>query len=593
MISRPPLIHVGPLPDARNGIADYSAGLLEMLAPLYQLVCVTHDPQSVAPRIGRLAHVMSFEDYERQGAALRSMRHLYHVGNNPDHVAVLDMLWSVPGTVVLHDLTLHYLLERWSEQTFGRLDAMTDVVRHLHGSDAAALTIARYRLKMPVQSVFHELDGLPALQTCARSIITHSHLGRVRLVASGYRGPVATIPHFAFSPPKAVRDRLRHHWRARLGARNGTVLLASLGFVSPAKQIGAVLRTLADLSRDLVDWRYVIGGEDRDPEVRQLCTSLGLGDRVIFLDYLEDTAFDGVLAAADLLINLRFPTSGETSGTASRALAYGLPILVSDHGWYAELPDSVVYRVAPSAQPDAALHRALCIALTDPGLRAEKASAALTYAERHLAPDTIALSYRDAIEAGQSAALPPAARPERALITVLPAPRRAGTRETGSLDTCLSEILASEHAHINGHAALPVMLRGPFSLKAPLAEIALAGKRQVFAAIEARGLIGGIIATTADAAAATQPGDLFTLAVVSDTPETVSDRQWHGDALSFGLSLRGQIEAALDEAGFGILRITETVATPANPGDRFCRIVTATARRITLEGFARAYAKSQ
>ncbi|MCU0906726.1 MAG: glycosyltransferase [Rhodobacteraceae bacterium] len=578
MTARPLLVHVGPLPMMRNGIADYAAGILRLLTPHYQSVCVTHDPETVAPWIDQLAQVMSFDDYARHGHALRDARHLYHVGNNPDHVPVLDLLWTVPGTVVLHDLTLHYLLERWSEQTFGRIDAMTEVVRHLYGRDAAALSQARYARGRPVQSVFLELDCLPALAGCARSVITHSHLGHARLLAAGHRGPVAVIPHFAATPPAPVRERLRRQWRMRLGVGPGTVLFASLGFVTPAKQTAAVLRVLGRLPRSLPDWRFVIGGENRDPEVQDLCASLGLTDRVVFLDYLQEAEFDGILAAADLLVNLRFPTSGETSGTACRALAFGVPLLVSAHGWYAELPADAVFQIPPSARPESALHAALCLALAQPGLRAVKAAAARAYAERHLAPDQVTASYRTAIEAGHAAPVPPDAdRVPPARLVTLPAAHRAGTRAAASFETVLADVIAAEHARIDGRPTQAVMLRGDFALAAPVAAPDAGPERQVFRAVAARGLVGGILAAVADAAATTRPGDLATLVVVSDTPEVASPRPPPRNARPGALPLTAQIQTALDDAGFAVLRLGETAAAPDGT---FRRIVAATARRI-------------
>ena len=52
-----------------------------------------------------------------------------------------------------------------------------------------------------------------------------------------------------------------------------------------------------------------------------------------------------LMAACDVLVNLRYPTMGETSGSVIRALSLGKPLLVSDVGWFAELPDDVVLKV--------------------------------------------------------------------------------------------------------------------------------------------------------------------------------------------------------------------------------------------------------
>src|SRR5581483_11996374 len=50
---------------------------------------------------------------------------------------------------------------------------------------------------------------------------------------------------------------------------------------------------------------------------------------------------------------------GETSGTVVRALSLGKPLVVSDVGWFAELPDEVAAKVAPGEREEEALAAAL------------------------------------------------------------------------------------------------------------------------------------------------------------------------------------------------------------------------------------------
>ena len=45
------------------------------------------------------------------------------------------------------------------------------------------------------------------------------------------------------------------------------------------------------------------------------------------------------MAACDVVVSLRSPTMGETSGTVVRALSPARPLVVSDVGWFSELPD--------------------------------------------------------------------------------------------------------------------------------------------------------------------------------------------------------------------------------------------------------------
>ena len=56
---------------------------------------------------------------------------------------------------------------------------------------------------------------------------------------------------------------------------------------------------------------------------------------------MSEERFESLMAACDVLVNLRSPTMGETSGSVIRALSLGKPMLVSDVGWFSELPDGV------------------------------------------------------------------------------------------------------------------------------------------------------------------------------------------------------------------------------------------------------------
>src|SRR5262249_33430269 len=58
---------------------------------------------------------------------------------------------------------------------------------------------------------------------------------------------------------------------------------------------------------------------------------------------LED--FAGYIAACDVVLNLRYPTVGESSGSLLRALGLGKPVLVSDVGAFREFPDGVCLKV--------------------------------------------------------------------------------------------------------------------------------------------------------------------------------------------------------------------------------------------------------
>ena len=88
-----------------------------------------------------------------------------------------------------------------------------------------------------------------------------------------------------------------------------------------------------------------------------------------------------LMAACDAIVSLRSPTMGETSGSAIRALSLGKPLVVSDVGWFAELPDDAVLKVPVDEHEEDTLAAAL-EALADPTVRRAMGAAARALVER-------------------------------------------------------------------------------------------------------------------------------------------------------------------------------------------------------------------
>ncbi len=155
---------------------------------------------------------------------------------------------------------------------------------------------------------------------------------------------------------------------------------------------GKVLEALASLPRERRPF-LLIGGSvgEGDPLVEDL-TRLGLSGEVAFTGYLDEERFWLVASAADAAVNLRFPTMGETSGAVCRLAGFGLPVVVSDVGWFAELPDSFAAKVPVGEGEIAALAGALETLGFDEAERERRSRAALAWGEERR-PERTALLY--------------------------------------------------------------------------------------------------------------------------------------------------------------------------------------------------------
>ena len=83
-------------------------------------------------------------------------------------------------------------------------------------------------------------------------------------------------------------------------------------------------------------------------------------------DYVPEDELWSLLAACDAVVSLRWPTMGETSAAAVRALSLGKPLVVSDVGAFRELPDEAVVKVPVGEGEIAALVAAIERAASEP-----------------------------------------------------------------------------------------------------------------------------------------------------------------------------------------------------------------------------------
>ncbi len=386
------LAYFSPLPPARSGIADYSAELLPALAEHVALTLFAATPEDVSPALRDNYPLLPIAAYPARRMAFDLA--LYHMGNSLHHAPLLAMMRRYPGVMVLHEYQLHDLL---GTITAGQDDFVGYMREISYVCGPGGLNQLRdIRLKgqgfvLPAGVEESHID-LRALSMSERlvdlslGVIVHSHYLRRLVQANHPQRPAAVIPMLV-TPGNGRPRREQLPWPA------DSLIFASLGFINAEKQLPLALRAFAGLRREYPSARYLILGEQlASLNLESVVAELGIADAVHVAGYAPDLAtFQDWLATIDVLVNLRYPTRGETSAVVVRGLAAGLPVMVNDIGWYAELPDDVCLKVP--AQDEAALLAAMRALAQDEGARWQMGAAASAYARRELAPSAIAGQY--------------------------------------------------------------------------------------------------------------------------------------------------------------------------------------------------------
>jgi glycosyltransferase involved in cell wall biosynthesis len=142
--------------------------------------------------------------------------------------------------------------------------------------------------------------------------------------------------------------------KRRYGIPPEHVVIGSLGFASSAKRVQTILRAVSALNRrDLV---YVMVGNVGDG-IQQVLRNYGLSELVRITGHVDRKTFLDYCNLIDIGIDIRYPTMGETSASVCRILGAGKPCIVSDLGWFSEIPSDCVVKLDPTADECALAER--------------------------------------------------------------------------------------------------------------------------------------------------------------------------------------------------------------------------------------------
>ena len=402
--------YFSPMPPERSGIADYSALLLPELRQRID-VDVVRRGRKRAPR----------------GADVC----LYHVGNNPEaHGWIVDALRRRPGIVVLHDFVLHHLVAGLTigrRDGHGYLDAMEregGVVGRLLGHAVLDKRIPPLWENRPED--FHLAGEILA---CATGLIVHSRYVRDHSRAAGYKGPSWLIPHPAWRAPEVQPERVV-----------GEPLFGAFGNLNATKRVPQLLEAFARVRGSHPGARLLlVGATSPGFDLERRLQRLGLDSGGLIREgYVGEERLWALMAACDVVVSLRAPTMGETSGTAIRALTLGKPLVVSGVGWFRELPDEAALKVPPDEHEADTLAAALELLATREDVRAAMGEAARDLALREHDSGRVAERYAAALEQAAGGAVVQ----EEVLVDVARAAADVGIGPDASEATTIAQRLA-------------------------------------------------------------------------------------------------------------------------------------------------------
>jgi glycosyltransferase involved in cell wall biosynthesis len=335
------LAFVSPLPPARSGISEYSAMLLPLLAEMYDITVITEQDKIDDAWIN--AHCEHHSPDWLLANASAFDRVLYHFGNAPFAEFRLDLIKAVPGVVVLHDFYLsHLIYERYNSE-------FIELVYHSHGYDIAAQINAKgYTAENLIDIVWQYPINLSVLQN-ALSVIVHAPYSQ-RLAKQFYGDRVADDWSVIPLLREPARNINKQQARSSLNLATDDFIVCCFGLTGATKlSIESLKAWLAsDLAKSHNTKLIFVGDNDAFEYGKQLLTEIsdsGLEERISITGWVSDDNYYNYLTAADIGIQLRSQSRGETSAAVLDCMNYGLATIVNANGAMVDLPSDTVYMI--------------------------------------------------------------------------------------------------------------------------------------------------------------------------------------------------------------------------------------------------------
>lgn len=335
------LLYVSPFRPQKSGISDYSERLVWGLKDDYEVTLLTKYKKIDNNQLNNHFKVLTYSksnDYSQYDVII------YNFGNSPEnHDYMCEMLRDYPGYVILHDFSLYYLACDYYEKNNKKYSS----IYQLEGKEKFL------RLKEKVKStgesnlLMHKdlAADFPLnfdLLESAKGFFVHSEYTKKKVQEVFPEKNIWKINIVDCMPELTLSDG--DFLRDKYGWASQEYIVGAVGMIAPSKQNREAIEAINSFN-DLNDKKikYVMIGEGEYVDSY-------LGENIKKTGYMEDQDFYDAINSCDAIFNLRYPYNGESSASLMQCMLMGKDCVVTDLGWFGELPDNVVFKVPDNSK---------------------------------------------------------------------------------------------------------------------------------------------------------------------------------------------------------------------------------------------------
>lgn len=332
------MLYISPFWPKRSGISEYSETLIWGLEKLFDVSIVADGYYLENKQIRKHFYIESAIekiDYDKYDILL------YNFGNNPYfHDYMYEMLLNHPGYVILHDVSLYYLtvdFYRKKDTLFSKVYELEGVEGIIHVKESIKRNESRDLLDYKNLATKIYLNKEIFEKACG--VIVHSDYAKKAVLDKVPDVSVYKI-HFVRCNANSIGKKT-NYLRNRFSIGEDDFIFVSAGYITSSKQNHLCCKAIKQYnSKNKKKIYYIMIGEG--DYVNEY-----LDEYIHKTDFVNTDEFFSALYDSNAILNLRYPYNGESSATLIQSMAMKKVCVVSDIGWFSELPDKSVKKVSP------------------------------------------------------------------------------------------------------------------------------------------------------------------------------------------------------------------------------------------------------
>lgn len=336
----PRMAFVSPLPPERSGISDYSADLLPALSKFYDIEVVVVQDKITDPWVNTNCVIRSVEWFTQNTSQYD--RVLYHFGNSSFHQHMFGLLQQIPGVVVLHDFYLSGVIH-YMDATGYAAGSFPERLYSSHGYRA----LLDHTKNSDIADVIWKYPC--SLEVIAGSIGTIVHSKSSLRLAKNWFGEmnnVSVIPLLR----NIKKSEKSSDSRTLLGLPKDAYIVCSFGMIGPTKLNHQIVQAWlnSELAKNNNCYLIFVGENHAGEYGNDLLTQIKsspCSTRILITGWTDPDTYKNYLSAANVGVQLRTLSRGETSAAVLDCMNYGLATIVNANGSMADLDDDAVLKL--------------------------------------------------------------------------------------------------------------------------------------------------------------------------------------------------------------------------------------------------------